>query len=628
MFRRCILSRHTKKALPTLNLIDPPTTLPSKTKFEDVENAGRVRKDWIANLPQFYQILRNLAYVPPAEEFWRKPKHEAWMDIVRMSSYYDIIRYMSEHGFFFLISDLLVASDAPLPHLIYQDIMRALTFASKQEESHKQFYLDPSVVRSLLCQAAHHVLLDVDYFPRVEEWFKEMEQQQQVGSEMISGLIMCCICAGETEKVIAYAHLLSHRKLGFDPTVYSLMMHPHMDPSDFLAQGAGTAAKGMILQQRLAGEMAASGLSTAAIVVHAAFVFYGLTLNHLKRWELVREAVSSGVRLGDRTVEMIHSVFVQEKGIRCGPMTCAELAVLHAERGDCNSLLRVVIQMRQNEILPEFADAGYYEVPVAAKQRIEAAEKVLAMDPDWELRFKPVTKAFLSTHVMEQLPKDEVQQLHFPTLKKLLRKEVPPQQVAPNVNQQALPSDNAESINSSIDTSSSAESSSIAQQVDLDRSFEQQAAESWVNCVSLACKPEVIAAYKPQSALKAKKGKKKAKGGMPRVDGTIRLPLQDLELLPAQETRDQKRAGHSMGSTENELVEHTGALNDLSRGENGLQHKHSSVFGKADIVSSAGHAVDLEAPLTSLASNHRRLSRARLEAMRSVAWANTDALDE
>jgi hypothetical protein len=427
-----------RNRLPTLNLVDPPVTLPrdsaptaggeitgntaraSASRFS-VEGRGNIDKDWIARLPQYYAVMRNLAYVPPAGEFWQRPKHEAFKHIANFMSYYDLLRYVNEHGYRFFISDMLTSPDAPMPHLIYEDIMHALTFCSKQDPMEKQFHLDPTILRSLFCLCANYIIMDRDYFAKAAEFFRFVEQQQGLSSELLSSWVMCCVVAGEVDMAITYAKYMEQQQFRFDPMVFSLLMHPHMDIADFLKSGAQAAAKGMIEQQRLSYALQHEWAVPAA-VVHAMFVFYSLTLDHKAKWDTIRFAVQNRVAVSDRTAAMAWSVFDQEKGLRCGPMTNGALCELFASRGQVEEVLDVLVRMRQIEQLPTFEEFGIAEFELATKARIKnELQKSCADHPCWNSHYRPAIETLLEQSEIERIPKEQMSALHFPTLKKLLK---------------------------------------------------------------------------------------------------------------------------------------------------------------------------------------------------------------
>ena len=407
----------TASRLPTWNLADAPVVLPNGST-ESIESQGHINKEWIANLPQYAAILKSLSYVPPAHEFWHRSKHEAFKALVQnnLLSYYDLIHYVEKQGYTFLISDLLVASDAPLPHLVYEDIMKALMFCSKQDTMEKQFALDPSLLRTLFCQAAHHVLLDKNYFGRIEDMFRMVEQQQRLSSELLSSWVMVLACAGMPAEALTYARLMDAEEPPFDPTVFSLMLHPHLDPTEALTVSGGgfatqggakyeglgpagqAAAKGALKQQRLQKHIQNEVGTASASAIHGLFNFYNLTMNHSKKWETIRVAIEDGVQLSQRTVDVAASIFRQEQGRRCGPLTCVELCNMFAARGDAESLLMTLVFQRKCELLPEFAQHGHYEFQYVARQEIlhKAQEACAPLDPDWDTRLRPAVEALLN----------------------------------------------------------------------------------------------------------------------------------------------------------------------------------------------------------------------------------------
>ena len=139
------------RKLSVRKLIRPPYKSPTAVAFT-AENSGKFNREWLANLPQFHRVLRNLAYVPPAEQFWSSPTHEALKTIARNSSYFEIMRLAMEQSYFFLFSDMLLAADAPLPHVIYEDFVKALTYSSLQNPPLEHFALDGNAAAHAVVQ--------------------------------------------------------------------------------------------------------------------------------------------------------------------------------------------------------------------------------------------------------------------------------------------------------------------------------------------------------------------------------------------------------------------------------------------------------------------------------------------
>ena len=321
------------------------------------EAAGGANKDYIASLPQFKEVIREAVYLPPRDDLWKANSSSALDRIAKHASYFDLSRYALEHGFFHLFYDMLVAPDAPLPHVMYEDFLRVKMFGSMQDVPEKQFSLEPALLRGLLCLAAHHLILDKGYFQTSQMLFRRMDKEQSVGREVLSAWIFCCTAAGEVESALSFATYLDVHKIPLDPTVFSLMMHPSVNPNALVQRSLLHEAKGMLQQQRMHHRLAAAGNSTSGVAVHGMFVFYALTLNHVRKWELVRLAAMRSIALSGRTLALVMHAFRTEKGKLCGPKTCKLVlkALLESEleSDQLANALYVLIRMRKNELLPD-----------------------------------------------------------------------------------------------------------------------------------------------------------------------------------------------------------------------------------------------------------------------------------
>lgn len=284
------------------------------------ERAGSPDPTVVRELPKFEATMRSLAYVPPAEEFWRLPafsvlggsEGEAGNAAPSGLKYPELARLASENSWFHLFADMLIAEDAPLPHTVYEDCMQALTFSSLQRRPEKHFALRPSLQRAILCRAAHFLVLDKNYFGTVQQLFRLMEQQQSVGSEAWSAWVMCCLAANQQEEALDALIMMKEAGVPFDPVVFSVIMSPNAaDRLQALPGGpsgrttpestrttATPAAplphsvKGLLQQQRLATGMAnACDGCPIALGVHAGFVFYAVTLRKHEKWEWMRLAL-------------------------------------------------------------------------------------------------------------------------------------------------------------------------------------------------------------------------------------------------------------------------------------------------------------------------------------------------
>lgn len=349
----CARCRHVSR-LAVDKLPDIPYVMPNDSKF-NAEGCGKYDKQWLADLPKYRAALRNAVYTATKEALWAAPMHESVSEIVPRMSYHDIARYIMENNFFHLLPDMLVAADAPLPHVCYEDMMKCKTFSSLQNPPEEHFVIEPALLRAILCLCAHHLITDGHYFGTCEALFRTIEQQQSVSKEVLSSWVFCCAAAGNVRQAIHFAKILAEQRMPFDPLVFSLMMHP--STKYWVKEGRlGTeSAAGFIIQQRLQNRL--SGIYTAdSIAVHGMFTFYSLTLNHVKKWEVIRHAVEGNVELCDRTVELMLEVFAQEQGARCGPKTVKALVRCLAAKGSAANILFVLMRSRKNEMLPQFSD--------------------------------------------------------------------------------------------------------------------------------------------------------------------------------------------------------------------------------------------------------------------------------
>ena len=183
----------------------------------DHEMSGTPNLSWLANLPKFNDLLEKATKFPDANEFWQSPTHSALEQVASAQPYFEILKTISEHGFFFLIPKALLARDAPLPHIAYEDIMQCLLTCSMQRPPEEQFQLPPTVLRLMLCTAAHHILHDRAYFRTVEGWFRNhLERTQSLSSESWSAWIMCCVAANRIDSALMFLRHMEENKVAFD----------------------------------------------------------------------------------------------------------------------------------------------------------------------------------------------------------------------------------------------------------------------------------------------------------------------------------------------------------------------------------------------------------------------------
>ena len=380
------------------------------------EQSGRVNVEWIRNLPQFERIARDAQYLPDKEAFWNLPLHEA-LDVLAQSDYATIVNLASRQHWPFLLLDAIDAHDAPLPHMVYEDMMKAMTFSSLQKPPEQQFQLSSDTLRTLLVVAAHHVLHDVDYFAKVESWYRRvLEPQQTLDGASMSAFVMCCIAANEIDKAFAFASEMHQHGIAFDTKVFISLMHPSASPQSVLRpHRAEDKARGMLLQARLHEALHAQH-GVVPTVAHAAIVYYALTQRPAKQWEVFRHLSEwayggrgarqetgaaaglvsiredSGRRGGvpARTLELMMRAYVAEGGRRCGPLTVQSLVVaLHAAANEAgcregvdSGLSEPLVSLGGSEMLESYETllaclvyVGHRSTELAANRRVDEGRR-------------------------------------------------------------------------------------------------------------------------------------------------------------------------------------------------------------------------------------------------------------
>ena len=413
--------------LSTHRLPRIPYVLPEDKVAFAPEHAGSFSRDWLAKLPAYQKLIRNSVYADSRQALWSASHGDSHDSITNQMNYDALAHHIMEHSFFFLLPKLLVAEDAPLPHVVYEDMLKCKTFSSLQLPPEEQFALEPQLLRAVLCLAAQSLLTDPHYFGTCEHLFRTMEQQQSIDTRALSAFIFCCTAAGQVREAAKYAKLLAHQDEAMDPLVFSLMMHPSSSPKehDVGAQGGGVltdSAKGFLLQRRLQNRLS-SVYKADSVAFHSMFVFYSLTLNHYKKWETIRVAIEEGVELCGRTVRFAVEVYKQEKGQRCGPKTHRCLLHAVAKNGSVGDLLYVLLRSRMNELLPQTEDVLLLEHSSEFTEMVVEAVRVRANGGEEGKLFAvalPVVEALLRVSNREQLHQAmrSIEGLQFPTMKK------------------------------------------------------------------------------------------------------------------------------------------------------------------------------------------------------------------
>ncbi|CCW66412.1 unnamed protein product [Phytomonas sp. Hart1] len=398
-------------------LPDPPDGIPRTTEFE-AERLGAFSKAWLQDaLPAIETAASHQSLLPQKEVLWETAPHLALEAITRWRPYHTVLQVIMTHGFFFLLEALPFCHEAPMPHVVYEDMMKALTFSSLQRPPMEHFALSSKTLRNLLGMAAYYCILDRHYFTSATLLFRRIEQQQPINAAVRSAWVYVCTAAGKIEEALAGAVHLAERGLAFDPEVFAMMQTPSLSPAA-IREGAVTPhlAKGLIIRQRLC-----RGLSriynAATVALHAMFVHYTLTLQHTTKWELFSRAVGrpEGSSLSGptgflilpalRTLRLALQIFAQEKGVRCGPFTVKALVRCLCNEATASMAAEVtfvLLRVRQNEAskvfegLPStaFSEEEMHTIQTVARHRAETDESFrlavplvdhLLADPCWNV---------------------------------------------------------------------------------------------------------------------------------------------------------------------------------------------------------------------------------------------------
>ncbi|KAG5506793.1 hypothetical protein GH5_06008 [Leishmania sp. Ghana 2012 LV757] len=358
------------------------------------ERSGGMQKRWLQDLPrQVGNSETNSGspkaasivvqrYLPNKEDFWRSPPYEALREIVLHSPYHDALKIIMEHDYRFLFTDVMCNVEAPMPHVIYEDFMKCLAFSSLQQPPEEQFALPEPVLRDLLCWAAYYCTLDRFYFTSASMLFRKVEQEQHMSPVVHSAWVYICTAAGKLDEALAYAAYMEEHGIPFDPDVFARLLHPSLTPVQQHLHQAPQTSKGVVLQRRLCQDMSQHH-GTMPVAVHAMFVYHILTLQHTRKWEVLRGAAElfnrrlqrarsrSGLPASvslipaagpaaespsevicSRTMQLAMSLFCREKGVRWGPRTTREMVafMLESEEAGCTvaDVVFVLMRMRRN----------------------------------------------------------------------------------------------------------------------------------------------------------------------------------------------------------------------------------------------------------------------------------------
>ncbi|KPA75293.1 putative mitochondrial hypothetical protein [Leptomonas pyrrhocoris] len=332
--------------------------------------------------------MRGGHYLPNKDDFWRSPPYEALREIVLRTAYHDALKIIMEHDYTFLFSDVMCNEQAPMPHVVYEDFMKVLTFCSRQRPPEEQFALPDNILRDLLCWAAYYCTLDPFYFTSASMFFRKVEQEQHLSPALHSAWVYICTAAGKIDEALAYAVYMDQHRIDFDPAVFALMLHPSLTPGQLHLRHVPQTAKGIVLQRRLCQDMQQHH-STTPVAVHAMFVYHVLTLRHTRKWEVLRAAaewsragrqqhdslerarrgrspatrrtadaavagpVVSAEVMSPRTVQLAMALCGREKAVRWGPRTTKAMVFFMLSVTSAGAttadVVFVLLRIRRNE---------------------------------------------------------------------------------------------------------------------------------------------------------------------------------------------------------------------------------------------------------------------------------------
>lgn len=270
---------------------------------------------------------------PSIRELWSCEPHDTLQLFAQAAPYHDMLSFIMEHGkdIFLPVMELHLLSpykeDVPLPHVVYEDLMKVCTFSSLQNPPETQFQLSRRMRLGLLSIAARVCLLDSHYITQVKRWWSKMEQQQSLTVSDYSAFVWACAAAGDLSEAFRVLVWMSgrdaplergageeaeedqfsygrqgggrvtstHASIPFCPTVFALLQHPSVSYPALLLGHQPHVVKGIVQQERFAKAWASQGGSAGVgfpMGVHAVFVHYCLTLQKERKWEWLEMALS------------------------------------------------------------------------------------------------------------------------------------------------------------------------------------------------------------------------------------------------------------------------------------------------------------------------------------------------
>lgn len=385
------------------------TSLPPEYGLEAL---GEFQADWLdplhphrirtTLLPQ----LETRAFLPSFKDWMAAPAYEAIIEFATTRPYHDVLQLIMEHAFFFLIQEVSVvitgAEDAPLPHVIYEDVMKVMTFASLQNAPEEQFQLSSSFRFSLLSTVALTCLHDNGYLFQAKCLFRKMEQQQSLIAQDYALMVWICAAAKDLKGSMQMLLWIHEQGFSFCPRVFSLLQHPFVDIRLVQSGQQPHVVKGLLLQERIArtwgvdsnqssgiwntnsslpkqnpirqsgskaspssfdpnislrsttdadvsNDFAVSMIAhrhknAFAIGVHAVLVHYYLTRQYHLQWQWLDQALHQEEQhpgmceLGQRTVHLALDLFALEQGRYCNTSVVKRLFMALLRRADHFSL--------------------------------------------------------------------------------------------------------------------------------------------------------------------------------------------------------------------------------------------------------------------------------------------------
>ena len=297
-----------------------------RSNFYFIERSGACDPSWISS------ALQEDRPIPSKDHFWNLPAHSAIDFLSQHMSYFSMAHHLMEHSQFFFFDHMLLAQDAPLPHVLYNDFMKCLTFSSLQSPPSTHFSLPQTMLRNILMLAAQFVLEDAAYFRRVEMLMRQMEQQQEIRSEVLSAWVLCCVCGGAYEAAFDALNSMTTRGLEFDSMVFLFLMQPSIDVRNLITSSGFEKSHSILNVMRLYHSLS-SDFGANSVALHAVIVFSALSMNPVGKWDAVMVGLENRIAVPPRTASLIFESLQEEGFCHCGPKTCTALCYLVVQMG-------------------------------------------------------------------------------------------------------------------------------------------------------------------------------------------------------------------------------------------------------------------------------------------------------